>query len=126
MAKFVFRGKTWDEIKEMSLEEFSKLLTARERRSLSRGFSYEKEKLLKSIRKNPDKFHRTRCRDMIIIPELVGKKIGVHNGKEYILLEVKQEMLGHRLGEFVPTTRSVKHSAPGIGATRSSKFIAAK
>ena len=126
MAKFVFYGKTVEEVKKMSLEEFSSLLTSRERRSLKRGLTEREEKLLEKIRKHPDKFHRTHERQMVILPEMIGAKIGVHNGKEYVPLEIKPEMLGHRLGEFVPTRKQVKHSAPGFGATRSSKFIPLK
>ena len=44
----------------------------------------------------------------------------VYNGKEFIPLTITAEMLGHYLGEFVLTRKKVAHSAPGIGATRSS------
>ncbi len=126
MAKFTFRGKTFEEIKEMDLGEFSLLLKSRQRRTLKHGLTERQKKLVEKIRKNPGKFHRTRCREMIILPEMVGVKIGVHNGKEYTPLEIKPEMIGHRLGEFVMTRRPVKHSAPGFGATRSSKFVPLK
>ena len=63
---------------------------------------------------------------MIILPEMVGVKIGVYNGKEYTPVEVKPEMIGHRLGEFALTRKPVKHSSPGFGATRSSKFVPLK
>jgi len=126
MAKFAFHGKSFEEISEMNLEEFSLLLKSRQRRALKRGLGEKQKKLLEKIRKNPNKFHRTRCREMIILPEMVGIKIGVHNGKEYVTLEVKPEMLGHRFGEFAMTRKPVKHSSPGFGATRSSKFIPLK
>lgn len=126
MAKFTFRGKSFEEIKEMDLGEFSLLLKSRQRRTLKHGLTEKQKKLIEKIRKNPGKFHRTRCREMIILPEMVGVKIGVHNGKEYTPLEIKPEMIGHRLGEFVMTRRPVKHSAPGFGATRSSKFVPLK
>ncbi|UCC91754.1 MAG: 30S ribosomal protein S19 [Candidatus Aenigmatarchaeota archaeon] len=126
MAKFTFRGKSFEEIKEMDLGEFSLLLKSRQRRTLKHGLTEKQKKLLEKIRKRPEKFHRTRCREMIILPEMVGVKIGVHNGKEYTPLEINPEMIGHRLGEFVMTRRPVKHSAPGFGATRSSKFVPLK
>ncbi len=126
MAKFMFRGRTWEEISKMSLEEFSKLLNSRVRRSLKRGLTEEEKKLLKRIRENPKKFHKTHCREMIILPEMVGVKIGIYNGKEYTPVEVKPEMIGHRLGEFALTRKPVKHSSPGFGATRSSKFVPLK
>ncbi len=126
MSKFMYKGKTLEELKSMSLEEFAKLVPARLRRSLRRGFTEKQKKLLEEIRKNPNKFHKTRCRDMVIIPEMIGIKLGVHNGKEYVPLEIKPEMIGHVLGEFVLTRKQVKHSAPGFGATRSSKYIPLK
>lgn len=126
LQEFSLKEKSLEEIKKLSLEEFSNLITSRERRSLRRGFSEDQKKLIKKLRKNPNKFHKTHCRDMIIIPEMIGMKIGVHNGKEFIALEISPQMLGHRLGEFAMTRKSVKHSSPGFGATKSSKFIPLK
>ncbi len=115
-----------EELQNMSLEEFSKLLKSRSRRLLKRGLTEQQKILLKNIRREPDKFHKTHCRDMVILPELVGKKFGIYNGKEFVTVTVNEEMLGHRLGEFSHSTKSVKHSAPGIGATKSSKYIPLK
>lgn len=126
MAKFAFRGKNIEDLKKMSLEEFSMLLPSRERRTLKRGFTVPQRKLLEKLRKNPKKFHRTKSRDMIIIPEMVGLKIGVHSGKEYVTLDILPEHVGHRFGEFVLTRKTVKHSSPGFGATKSSKFVPLK
>lgn len=126
MVKFTFRNRSLEELQNMSIEEFSLLLKSRQRRSLKRGLTETQKKLLEKIKKNPKKFHRTRCREMIILPQMIGVKIGVHNGKEYVPLEIKPEMLGHRLGEFALTRKGVKHSAPGFGATRSSKFVPLK
>ncbi len=126
MVKFEFRGKSLEEIKAMNMDQFSKLIPSRDRRAIRRGMTEKQKKLLEKIRKNPGKFHRTHCRDMVIIPEMLGVKIGVHSGKEYATMEIKPEMLGHRLGEFIMTRKPVKHSAPGFGATRSSKFIPLK
>ena len=55
---FTFRGYSLEELKKMSIAEFAKLLTSRERRSLTRGLTDQQKKLLEDIRKNPDKFHR--------------------------------------------------------------------
>ncbi len=123
--KWLFRGKTWEEIKNMSIEEFAELLPARERRTLKRGLTEVQRKLLEKIRKGKDKI-RTHCRDMIVLPEMVGKTIFVHNGKEFVKVVITKDMLGHRLGEFALTRQEVKHSAPGVGATRSSKFVPLK
>ncbi len=126
MAKFMYRGKTLEELKAMSLEEFRELLPSRERRTLKRGFTEEQKKLLEKIRKNRSRFYKTKEREMIIIPEMIGVKLGVYNGKEYVPIEIKPEMIGHRLGEFALTRKQVKHSAPGFGATRSSKYVPLK
>ncbi|MCS7106149.1 MAG: 30S ribosomal protein S19 [Candidatus Aenigmarchaeota archaeon] len=134
MAKvFTYRGYTLEELKKMSINEFAKLLSARERRSLLRGLTERQKKLLEDIRKNPDKFHKTHERDMVILPEMVGAKIGVYVGGakagesgKWVPIVITPEMIGHRLGEFAPTCKRVKHSAPGIGATRGSKHVAIK
>lgn len=126
MPKFLFRGKELEEVQQMDQAAFAGLLASRERRALKRGLPLPQKKLLENIRDNPKKFHRTKSREMVILPEMLGAKLGVHNGKEYVSLEIKPEMLGKRLGEFVLTRRTVKHSAPGVGATRSSKFVPLK
>ena len=126
MAKFEMRGKDIEEIKAMSLDEFRNMIKSAERRSLKRGFTEIQKKFLKKMKANPKKFHRTKSRDMVIVPDMLEMKIGVHNGKDYVKLEIKPEMLGHRLGEFALTRKGVKHSSPGFGATRSSKFVPLK
>lgn len=122
---FTYYGKTIEQLQKMSLEEFTKLLPARQRRTILRGFNEKQKKLIEKLRK-AQKPVRTHCRDMLIIPEMIGKKVAIHNGKEWILVELKQEMVGHYLGEFALTRKQVKHSAPGVGATKSSKFLPLK
>ncbi len=120
---FKFRGKSLDEIKKISLEEYAKILTSRERRAILRGLTERQKKLLEQIRKDPEKFHKTHERDMVILPEMIDVKFGVYNGKEYVSVSVTPDMIGHRLGEFAMTRQRVMHSAPGAGATRGSKHI---
>ncbi|MFH0711433.1 MAG: ribosomal protein S19 family protein, partial [Candidatus Aenigmatarchaeota archaeon] len=103
-----------------------RLLTARDRRAIKRGLTDPQKKLLESIKKNPQKFHKTHVREMIILPAMIGSKIGIYNGKEWVQLVVTPEMLGYRLGEFSNVAKRVKHSAPGVGATRGSKHIELK
>lgn len=70
------------------------------------------EKLLKKIKnlKPGDRtIIKTWCRPCVITPEMVGFTFGVHNGKEHIPVFVGEEMVGHRLGEFSPTRKFVKH-----------------
>ena len=65
-------------------------------------------------------------REAVIMPSWIGLKFAVHNGKEFLPLQITANMLGHRLGEFALTSKPVKHSAPGIRATKGSKFLAVK
>ncbi len=123
MAKeFTYRGKTPEELKKMDIKDFSELLPSRERRKIKRGFTPQEKKLLEQLRKKK-KFVKTHARDMIVLPEMIGEKIGVYSGKEFISIEIKDEMLGHRLGEFALTRTPAKHSGVGKGATKSSKFV---
>ncbi len=127
MAKkeFTYRGKSLDELKAMTMNEYITLLPARARRSLKRGLNDKEKVVLKKIKKG-DANLKTHCRDMVIIPEMIGAKVKIHNGKEWVDLEIQAEMIGHFLGEFSQTRKSVKHSAPGIGATKSSSNISVK
>jgi len=126
MAKeFILRGKKFEEIITMSLKEFAGLLPSRERRSLLRGFTEQEKILLEKVRNNKAKL-KTHCRDLVIIPDMVGKVIKVYNGKEFTELRIEKEMMGHRLGEFAMTRSKVAHSAPGIGATRSSSALSVR
>ncbi|HNZ83748.1 MAG TPA: 30S ribosomal protein S19 [Candidatus Pacearchaeota archaeon] len=80
-------------------------------RSLSKG-PFIDEKLLKKVldKKAGDKtIIKTWSRDCTIVPEMVGYIFGVHNGKEFIPVNVTEEMVGHKLGEFSHTTKFVKH-----------------
>lgn len=129
---YAYRGHAVEELQKMSLSEFAKLLPSRERRSLLRGLPPRQRKLLDRVRKvrergeQEEALIRTHCRDMVIIPEMVGLKFGVHNGKEFVRIEVVSEMVGHRLGEFAGSRKRVSHSTPGIGATRSSLYVPLK
>lgn len=124
--EFIYKGKSLEEIKELSLEEFSKIISSRERRRIIRGFTERQKKLLEKIKKEPGKFQKTHERDMVIIPSMINANLGIFNGKEFIRVEITPDMLGHRLGEFSLTRQRVKHSAAGIGATRGSKHISVK
>jgi small subunit ribosomal protein S19 len=123
--EFVYKGKSEEELKRMSLEEFSKLVPSRIRRSIKRGFTDNQKALLKKLRKGKNNVE-THSRDMVIIPEMIGKTIKVYNGKSFELVIIAVDMVGHALGEFSLTRKELKHSAPGIGATKSSAAISVK
>ena len=132
MAKkeFTFKGKTVEELKNVSLKEFINLLSSRAKRSLERGFTDTQKILLKKIKAKNEgtykKIIKTHCRNIIVIPNMLGLEIFVHNGKEFGKVMIIEEMLGHRLGEFVDTRKKIAHSAPGIGATKSSASASVK
>lgn len=127
MAKkeFTYRGKTLEELKKMSINEFMELLPSRQRRSLKRELTEQQKILLKKI-KDKESDVETHCRNMIILPEMVGFMVKVYNGKTFTAVGITEEMIGHYLGEFAITRQRVAHSAPGIGATRSSASLSVK
>ncbi|KAA9398388.1 30S ribosomal protein S19 [Haloarcula sp. CBA1130] len=130
-GEFSFRGHTLDELQEMELEEVAELLPARQRRSIVRGLTEEKHKLLEKAREAGEEETandpiRTHLRDMPVVPEMVGLTFAVHDGQNFERVNVEPEMLGHYLGEFQLTRSSVEHGQAGIGATRSSKFVPLK
>ena len=131
---FKFRGYTLEELQEMSLEEVIELLPSRQRRSLKRGFLPEQEKVLKRIEKVKNIENKsgkpivikTHCRDMIVLPNMVGMTFGIYNGQEFVEVTIKPEMIGCYFGEFSITRGRVQHGDPGMGATRSSMFVPLK
>jgi small subunit ribosomal protein S19 len=130
-GEFTYRGHTLDELQDMSLEEVAELLPARKRRSIERGLSVEKEKLLEEARESEEEETandpiRTHLRDMPVLPEFVGLTFAVYNGQSFERVKVEPEMIGHYLGEFQLTRKQVEHGQAGIGATRSSKFVPLK
>lgn len=126
MAKdFTFYGKTWEQVQKLSTDEFMKLIPSRSRRSMKRGFTEAQKTFLKNLARGQATLE-THCRDIVITPAFVGKIIKVHNGKEFQPVTIEKDMLGHRLGEFAITTKKVEHSAPGIGATRSSSALSVR
>ena len=127
---FTYKGKTVEELQKMSTKEFSQLVPSRQRRSLLREQSKTKKVLLKKIEKTKEgkqsKPIKTHCRDMIITPNMLGQIILIHRGKEYIQTKILPEMIGKYLGELCLTRKRVQHSAPGVGATKSSGALSVK
>ncbi len=80
-------------------------------RSIKKG-PYVDQKLLKKLKKvqsDGKTMIKTWSRDSEISPEMVGYLFGVHNGKNFIEVKVSEDMIGHRLGEFAPTRKFLKH-----------------
>jgi len=133
MPEFMYRGFTIEQLQKLSMDEFISLLPARQRRSLKRGLSIEKRVLLEKIRrakkrqeKGKKVIVKTHIKDLIILPEMVGASLAVYNGKDFIEITITPEMIGHYIGEFIITTKTVKHGSPGLRATRSSMYVPLK
>lgn len=122
--EFTYRGKTVKELQDLSLKEFAELLPSRQRRSLLRGLSEEKQKFVAKLEKKDGV--KTHLRSMIVLPAFVGKTIQIYNGKEFKSVIILPEMMGCYLGELSLTRNKVGHNAPGVGATRSSSNVSVK
>ena len=132
--EFLYRGYTISELKELPLvasednpDEVSvaSLVPSRVRRSLDTGLTRAQNHLYNRII-DSEQVVKTHCRSMYVLPKMVGKTVAIHNGQKFVEVELREQMIGHALGEFSTTRRSVTHTGPGGGATRSSKHVALK
>ena len=130
VKKFDYQGINLTELEKMPMEKLFQLFPARARRSLTRGITDSKRKLIEEIKlakagklKNPV---RTHLRDLIILPYMVGVQVNVFSGKEFVAVNISPEMISHYLGEYVITNKRVSHGAPGVGASRSSLYVPLK
>jgi small subunit ribosomal protein S19 len=127
VKEFTYHGLSKEELSNISNEKLFKLFTARVRRSLTRGITDDKRKLIEEMKdkenKNPIKTH---LRDVIILPYMVGVTVHIFSGKEFVPITITLQMVGHYLGEYVITNKRVNHGAPGVGASRSSLYVPLK
>ena len=130
VKEFLFRGLSKEDLDSTSLEKLFQLFNSRQRRSLTRGITDGKRKLIEEIKaakagklKTPIKTH---LRDLIVLPYMVDVAVNVFSGKDFVPVIIKTEMIGHYLGEYVITNKRVNHGAPGVGASRSSLYVPLK
>ena len=127
VKEFTYHGLSKEELVNIPNEKLFKLFTARVRRSLTRGITDDKRKLIEEMKdkenKNPIKTH---LRDVIILPYMVGVTVHIFSGKEFVPITITLQMVGHYLGEYVITNKRVNHGAPGVGASRSSLYVPLK
>ena len=130
VKEFTYRGLSKEDLDNTSLEKLFQLFNSRQRRSLTRGITDGKRKLIEEIKaakagklKTPIKTH---LRDLIVLPYMVGVTVNVFSGKDLVPVAIKTEMVGHYLGEYVITNKRVNHGAPGVGASRSSLYVPLK
>lgn len=134
VREFKFKGYAQEQLQTLSIEALLPLLNARQRRSLDKRVAHymndEKRKFreeIKLAREGKLKGQlRTHIRDMIILPDMVGLSVNVHNGKDFSNITIKKEMIGHYLGEYAITNKRVQHGAPGVGSSRSSLYVPLK
>eukprot|EP00918_Siedleckia_nematoides_P068442 GHVU01149078.1.p1 GENE.GHVU01149078.1~~GHVU01149078.1.p1 ORF type:complete len:146 (+),score=18.43 GHVU01149078.1:57-494(+) len=131
---FTYRGIPLEGLLDLSTEKVVELFPARQRRKFGKGVTKKTQKLIRKLREAKKKAPygekpepvNTHMRSMVIMPEMIGSIVGVYNGKKFINVEIKPEMIGRYLGEFSITYIPVKHGKAGIGATHSSRFIPLK
>ena len=149
VKEFEYRGVPIADLEKMQLDKVVVMLNARQRRSLRRGVTDGKRRLVARIRAAKKAAAggggggaadaaapaaaaggaggiRTHLRDLIVLPFMVGATVNVFNGKEFKPVEIKPEMIGHYIGEYSLTSRRVSHGAPGVGASRSSLYVPLK
>lgn len=131
--EFTYRGFTLDDLHQMSMDDFIRVLPSRQRRSLLRGLPNEHRIFIERLRRIKQQADaedaiviKTHCRDLVILPEMVGITILIHNGREFIPVEITPEKIGHYLGEYAITNKRVIHGTPGIGASKSSMYVPLK
>jgi len=122
-----YKGKTLEELKALETREFAKYVGSRERRTILRQFreieNFVNRANEKIAKKKPIRTHQ---RDLVVVPKMLGMKIQIYNGRNFISIEVIEDMLGHRFGEFAPTRGRVKHGSAGVGATKGTRAQAKK
>jgi len=118
---------------DLEFEAVVAMLPARQRRKFSRGVHKYRMKSfldkltkakLETVQGQKPKMIKTHYRNMIVVPSMIGSLVGVYNGKVFLEVEIKPEMIGHYLGEFAITYKPVKHGkyAATIARVNNSKF----
>jgi small subunit ribosomal protein S19 len=123
--EFTYHGLKIEEMQKMGISDLIPVMPARVRRKVVRGLTRGEEDLLARFRSGNENI-RTHLRDMVVMPEMLGKAVEVYNGKEFVKVDLQPEAVFHYLGEFALTRKKVAHGSAGIGATRSSKYVPLK
>eukprot|EP01071_Lankesteria_metandrocarpae_P003267 Lankesteria_metandrocarpae@DN2860_c0_g1_i2.p1 len=135
--QYTYRGIELETLLGYTDKQLKVIFPSRQRRKMIRGGGQKKAKLLIEKLRTKKKLARdqtgvkpqpvkTHLREMIILPEMIGSIVAVYNGKTFVEVEVKADMIGHYLAEFSLPYKPVRHGKPGIGATHSSRFIPLK
>jgi len=126
-VEFLYRGQSIKDIVALPWDQQLQLMPSRSRRFFGRELDHDTQVFFEKVKAAAEGDElRTHLRDFPVIPAMVGKLVHIHNGKEFQKIGITSEMIGHKLGEFALTRKAVKHTGPGVGATRSSKFMPLK
>ena len=117
---FKYKGKTLEELKALDVREFAKILPSQQKRFVLRNFqTVEKFVSRAKIKQEKGKVAKTHDRDMIVVPNLVGMRLGIYTGRQFENVDIMEEMLGIKLGELALTRKKTVHSKAGLGASKS-------
>jgi len=118
----MYRGKTIEELKQLDVREVAKYLRSRQRRTVLRQFQ-KLEIFLNRAKKKIEakKRIKTHDRSLVVMPQMVGMKIQIYNGKDYVPVEITPQMIGHCFGEFSSTRKRAGHTKTGPGGTKKKK-----
>lgn len=132
---FMYKGKDIDQLMAMKMSDFAQMIPSKNRRHLTRGINKYELDLIQKV----DAWHaeheetgnkpapiKTYERSMIILPSMIGCSIAVHCGNGFFPLDVKPEMIGRKLKDYVTTKVHPSHGRPGVGAIQSGKFVPLK
>jgi small subunit ribosomal protein S19 len=97
--EFTYRGFRLEDLRKMGMSELVPVMPSRVRRKITRGLTKGEENLLSRFR-NGDAKIRTHLRDMVIMPEMIGKEVEIYNGKEYLKVEIQPEAVFHYLANL--------------------------
>lgn len=122
--EYTYHGYNLASLQGMSLEELLPIMPTGVRRKVRRGFTRGEEDVRAKIAAGNGV--RTHLRSMVVLPEMVGKKVAIYSGKEFVEVEFPVEGIFHYFGEFALTRKKVTHGSAGVGATRSSKYVPLK
>mmetsp|Transcript_915 Transcript_915/g.1261 ORF Transcript_915/g.1261 Transcript_915/m.1261 type:complete len:147 (+) Transcript_915:1074-1514(+) len=136
--QYLYKGIDKESMAKLKIKDLLVKMSSRNRRKIKRlqklnqkqtkNFSNIKTfgKKIGQTNRKKKKILKTHVRNFIILPEIIGKKLSIHNGITFSNIFLKSSMIGKYLGEYALTYKLVKHGSPGIGATHSSRFIPLK
>jgi ribosomal protein uS19 len=120
----------------MEYKDFIELLPTRRRRYLQRSFCEKHVHLMEKLKKARQSVEgqagvrppvvKTHLRAMVVLPEFVENVIGIYDGRSFVEVQIRPDMIGSVFAEFAPSKKVVKHSKAGVGATRSSSATSLK